>query len=61
MLAYNADAIHLLEALGQTTRKQHGSEVELTIDLSEAEVAARIRPLLRQFAIGALDARPVAA
>ena len=54
VLAYNVDAIHLLEALGHTTRRQHGSEVELTIDLSQAEAAARIRQLLRQFAIGAL-------
>jgi GNAT superfamily N-acetyltransferase len=55
VLAYNADAIHVLETLGQTTRTQHGHEIELTIDLPEAEAAARIRPLLRQFAIGALD------
>ncbi len=55
VLALNADAIHMLEALGQTTRTQHGSEVELTIELPEAEAAARVRPLLRQFAIGALD------
>ncbi len=54
VLAYNADAIHLLERLGQTTRKQQGREVELTIDLPDAKAAARLRPLLRQFAIGAL-------
>ena len=55
VLAYNAEAIHVLEALGQTTRKQQGREVELTIDLPVAEPAARVRPLLRQFAIGALE------
>ena len=35
VLAYNADAIHVLEALGKTTRTQHGREVELKIDLPE--------------------------
>ena len=55
VLAYNADAIHLLERLGQTTRKQQGREVELTIDLPDAQAAARLRPLLRQFATGALE------
>ena len=46
----------MLEALGQTTWKHRGREVELTIELPEAEAAARVRPLLRQFAIGAVDA-----
>jgi hypothetical protein len=55
VLAYNADAIHMLEGLGQTTWKHRGREVELTIDLPEAEAAAGVRPLLRQFAIGAVD------
>ena len=55
VLAYNADAIHLLERLGQTTRKHQGREVELTIDLPDAQAAARVRPLLRQFATGALE------
>jgi nucleotide-binding universal stress UspA family protein len=54
VLAYNADAIHLLEGLGETTRKHQGREVELTIDLPEADAAARARALLKQFAIGAL-------
>jgi hypothetical protein len=53
--AYNADAIHVLEALGQMTWKHRGREVELTIDLPEVEAAARVRPLLWQFAIGAVD------
>ncbi|MDP9133766.1 MAG: GNAT family N-acetyltransferase, partial [Actinomycetota bacterium] len=55
VLAYNADAIHMLEALGQMTWKHRGREVELTIDLPEVEAAARVRPLLWQFAIGAVD------
>lgn len=55
VLAYNVEAIHLLERLGQTTRTQEGREVELRIDLPEGDAAARIRPLLRQFATGALD------
>jgi nucleotide-binding universal stress UspA family protein len=45
----------MLEALGQMTWKHRGREVELTIDLPEAEAAARVRPLLWQFAIGAVD------
>ena len=55
VLAYNAEAIHLLEGLGQTTRTPDGREVELTIELPAAEAAARIRPLLRDFASGALE------
>jgi len=55
VLAYNADAIHVLEAVGQTTRKQQGREVELKIDLPAAGATAPVRPLLRQFAIGALE------
>ncbi|HSD00790.1 MAG TPA: GNAT family N-acetyltransferase [Gaiellales bacterium] len=55
VLAYNAESIHLLERLGHTIRKQHGREVELTIDLPEAEAAARVRPLLSQFATGAME------
>ena len=55
VLAYNADAIHMLEALGQMTWKHRGREVELTIDLPEVEAAARVRALLWQFAIGAVD------
>ena len=46
VLAYNADAIHMLEALGQMTWKHRGREVELTFDLPEVEAAARVRPLL---------------
>lgn len=45
----------MLEALGQMTWKHRGREVELTIDLPEVEAAARVRPLLWQFAIGAVD------
>ncbi len=55
VLAYNADSIHLLDGLGHTTRKRHGTEVELMIELPKVEAAARVRPLLRQFATGALD------
>lgn len=55
VLAYNTDAIHLLEALGKTTRTPHGREVELKIELPQADAAARIRPLLRHFAGGALE------
>ena len=45
----------MLEALAQMTWKHPGREVELTIDLPEVEAAARVRPLLWQFAIGAVD------
>lgn len=55
VLAYNADAIHLLSSLDETTRKQDGREVLLTVELPEAEPAARVRPLLRQFAIGVVE------
>lgn len=55
VLAYNADAIHLLASLGETTRKRQDREVQLTVELPEAEPGARVRPLLRQFAIGALE------
>jgi hypothetical protein len=44
----------LLEGLGHTTREQHGREVKLKIDLREAQAAARVRPLLREFATGGL-------
>ena len=44
----------MLEALGQMTWKHRGREIELTIDLP-AEAAARVRPLLKRFAIGAVD------
>lgn len=55
VLACNAQAIHLLEGLGQTTRRQLGREVELTIDLAGNEAAAHVRPLLREFAAGGLE------
>ena len=54
VLAYNADAIRVLEALGKTTRTRHGREVELKIELPEADAAARIGPVLKHFASGAL-------
>lgn len=55
VLAYNAEAIGLLSSLGETTRTPEGREVHLTIELPEAEPAARVRPLLRHFATGALE------
>ena len=54
VLAYNADAIRVLEALGKTTRTRHGREVELKIELPDADAAARIGPVLKHFASGAL-------
>ncbi len=55
VLAHNTDAIHLLASLGETTRERQGREVQLTVELPEAEPDARVRPLLKQFAIGALQ------
>ena len=55
VLAYNEDAIQLLERLGHTTRAQLGREVELKIDLPELEPTARVGPVLGQFAIGTLE------
>ena len=55
VLAYNEDAIRILERLGDTNREQVGPEVELKIDLPEPEPTARVRPLLRQFATGTLE------
>ncbi|HWE14858.1 MAG TPA: GNAT family N-acetyltransferase [Solirubrobacteraceae bacterium] len=55
VLAYNEDAIHLLERLGHTTSAQQGLELELKVDLPEPEPTAQIRPLLKHFATGALQ------
>jgi GNAT superfamily N-acetyltransferase len=55
VLAYNTEAIRLLSSLGETIRRPEGREVQLKIELPEAEPAARVRPLLREFATGALE------
>jgi nucleotide-binding universal stress UspA family protein/RimJ/RimL family protein N-acetyltransferase len=56
VLAANADAIHVLERLGETTRRREGREVLLTIELPEpATGGVPWRALLSQFAAGALE------
>ncbi len=56
VLATNPDAIRVLEALGETTTRRSGREVELTIELPAPDDAAtRWRGLLRQFASGVLE------
>jgi nucleotide-binding universal stress UspA family protein len=56
VLATNADAIRMLERLGETTKRRAGREVLLTIELPAAEpVPGRWQELLRQFAAGALE------
>lgn len=57
VLAENQAAIHALARLGDTTVKHGGREVELHIDLTASPpeaASARLGPLLREFATGAL-------
>lgn len=56
VLATNAEAIRVLEALGETTKRREGREVQLTIELPLAEApSAGWRTLLREFALSALE------
>lgn len=56
VLSTNAQAIHVLEALGETTRRRSGREVELIVELApRVDDQAHWRALLRQFAGGALE------
>lgn len=56
VLANNADAIRVLEALGETTYRHEGHEVVLSIELPLAEVPrARWRALMQQFALSAIE------
>ena len=56
MLANNADAVRVLERLGETVKVRRGREIQLTITLpSEAEPGFAWGRLLRQFASGTLE------
>lgn len=55
VLANNAEALHVLERLGSTTRRAAGPEVELEIDIGPGPgPAERLLAILRQFAAGSL-------
>jgi nucleotide-binding universal stress UspA family protein/GNAT superfamily N-acetyltransferase len=55
VLATNAEAIRVLEGLGETTQQREGREVQLSIELPLADTpAARWRALLRYFARSAI-------
>jgi nucleotide-binding universal stress UspA family protein len=54
VLATNADAIRVLERVGQTTKQRSGREIELTIELPARTERARWRELLAEFAAGTL-------
>ena len=50
VLAYNAEAIHVFDRLGEVTRESQGTEVLVKVDLPAAGVDARCAPLLATFA-----------
>jgi nucleotide-binding universal stress UspA family protein/RimJ/RimL family protein N-acetyltransferase len=56
VLATNAEAIRVLETLGETTKQRDGREVQLSIELPLPDApSARWRALLRQFGRSALE------
>ena len=56
VLAYNREAIRLLERMGRSTRRVEGREVAMTVELPEPPDAPTVwRELLAQFALGALE------
>ena len=56
VLATNDDAIRLLSRLGETTRRNEGREVQLSIELADVDAAGPGWPgLLRQFAAGTTE------
>ena len=54
VLASNAEAIHVFERLGETTRRSDGREIELTITLP-SEDRAQWHEVLRQVASGTVE------
>jgi nucleotide-binding universal stress UspA family protein/RimJ/RimL family protein N-acetyltransferase len=56
VLATNAEAIRVLEGLGEATKRREGREVQLSIELPLADTpTARWRAMLRQFARSAIE------
>ena len=55
VLASNAEAIHVLRRLGDTTIEHRGIESELTIELRPPAPASPLRALLRAVAEGVVD------